>query len=63
MSKRELEETLKRERIEHIEADKAWQAKVTELQDEIAKLKYTIEMLLADIANNENPNNEKVYKE
>ena len=55
-TKKELEETLANERLENIEADKKWQTKVAELEDEIAKLKYTIELLLADIANNEDNN-------
>lgn len=58
-TKKELEETLANERLENIEADKKWQTKVAELEDEIAKLKYTIELLLADIANNEDDNERK----
>lgn len=58
-TKKELEEILANERLENIEADKKWQTKVAELEDEIAKLKYTIELLLADIANNEDDNERK----
>lgn len=59
---------MKRERLEALEADKAWAAKVNALEEQVSKLKFTIDVLLADIANhqdNVNPNeqNTRVYHE
>ena len=68
MSKEDIKDELKRERIEHLEADKAWAAKIRELEQKVSKLEFTIEVLLADIANHNdetNPNeaNKRVYHE
>lgn len=68
MSKEDIKDELKRERIEALEADKAWAAKVRELEQKVSKLEFTIEVLLADIANHQedsNPNeqNTRVYHE
>ena len=68
MSKKieELKDQIRRERYDSLEADKAWQAKVTALNNEIAGLKMYIAGLEANIANiNTNPNdgNTIVYQE
>ena len=66
MSKKieELKAQIRRERYDSLEADKAWQAKVTELQAEISRLQLLLDIHESDI-NFINPNdgNTRVYTE
>ena len=65
MSKKieELKDQIRRERYDSLEADKAWQAKVTALNNEIAGLKMYIAGLEANINTNPNDGNTIVYQE
>ena len=66
MSKKieELKAQIRRERYDSLEADKAWQAKVTELNNKIAGLEMYISGLEANIDNrNPNDGNTIVYQE
>ena len=67
MSKKieELKAQIRRERYDSLEADKAWQAKVSKLQKEIYDLKLYISGLEAAVENNIDPNigNLRVYTE
>jgi hypothetical protein len=60
MSKKieELKAELKRERYDSLQADRAWQEKVSELNAKISYLENSIEILLANKENDKyiNPN-------